>query len=107
MPRKAMTETRKKAPSRTSAAAPEAAGESKSTIAPAETVSAPAPAPAPAPEPPVPDRWEAMNAALAVCSRETLLAGVMCTERVRYQYCEGFWGQVPQCRAATRPGSSR
>jgi hypothetical protein len=47
-----------------------------------------------------------MNAALAACTRETFLAGVMCTERVRYQYCEGFWGQVAQCRAAT-PGSGR
>jgi hypothetical protein len=60
-----------------------------------------------APEPPVSDRWEAMGAALAACSRENFFAGVVCAERVRLQYCEGFWGQVPHCRAATRPSGSR
>ncbi len=60
-----------------------------------------------APEPQVPDRWETMSAALASCGRESFLADVVCAERVRHQYCEGFWGQVPQCRAATRPGASR
>lgn len=58
-------------------------------------------------EPPMPDRWDAMNAALTSCSRDNFLAGVVCTERVRLQYCEGFWEQVPQCRGATRPGNSR
>ncbi|HET7031929.1 MAG TPA: hypothetical protein VFJ48_02310 [Casimicrobiaceae bacterium] len=109
MPRKTATENRKKPSSRaTPAASGETGGESKATIAapePAEAVLPPAPTPAP--EAPVRDRWETMNAALAACSSETLLAGMMCTERVRYQYCEGFWGQVPQCRAAARPGSSR
>ena len=107
-PRKAATETRKKPSTRAVPAATDTAGESKATIAapkPAEV--APPPAAAPAPAPPVPDRWDTMNAALAACSQETLLAGLMCTERVRYQFCEGFWGQVPQCRAATRPGTSR
>jgi hypothetical protein len=86
----------------------EVSDESKAMIAapgPAQVVASSALASAP--EPVVPDRWETMNAALAACSRESFLAGVMCTERVRYQYCEGFWGQVSQCRAASRPGTSR
>jgi hypothetical protein len=70
---------------------------------PAQTVArAPIPQEAPAA-----DRWETMNGALANCSRENFLAGVVCTERVRLQYCEGFWGQVPQCKGATRPGNPR
>ena len=44
-------------------------------------------------EPPIPDRWDTMNAALASCSGDKFLAGVVCTERVRLQYCEGFWGR--------------
>ncbi len=109
VPRKAATETQKKPSTRPVPAVTDSAGESKPTIAALEPVAvAPSsPAAAPAPARVAPDRWETMNAALAACSRETLFAGVMCTERVRYQFCEGFWGQVPQCRAATRPGSSR
>jgi len=60
-----------------------------------------------APQVQAPDRWELMSAALASCARENFLADVVCAERVRHQYCEGFWGQVPQCRAATRPGAAR
>jgi len=58
-------------------------------------------------EPMVLDRWEKMRTALASCARENFLGEVVCAERVRLEYCEGFWGQVPQCRAATRPGTSR
>ena len=107
VPRKAAAENRNKLRLRTNPPhSSEVSDEGKATIAAPEPVPVVA-TPAPAPEPPAPDRWETMNDALAACSRESLLAGVMCTERVRYQYCEGYWGQVPQCRAATRPGSSR
>lgn len=59
-------------------------------------------------EAPVTDRWQAMNTALAQCSREGgFLAGVVCGERARLQYCDGYWGQVPQCRGANRPENSR
>jgi len=58
-------------------------------------------------QPVVLDRWQAMNAALELCSRETFLAGVVCTERARLQYCDGYWGKVPQCRGASRPENSR
>jgi hypothetical protein len=63
---------------------------------------------APVPEAPVvPDRWEAMNAALASCSGQNFLAGLVCSERARLQYCDGFWGAVPQCRGATRADDAR
>jgi hypothetical protein len=89
-----------------------AAGETEATGAQgvAANTGPPVPTVARAPiaqAPPMSDRWDTMNAALASCSGDNLLAGVVCTERVRLQYCEGFWGQVPQCRGATRPGNSR
>jgi hypothetical protein len=107
-PRRAATENRKRSATRANSASEAGAAEGRAaTVMPQPTEVAPSPAPVAVPQPPVPDRWETMNAALAACSREGLLAGMMCTERVRYQYCEGYWGQVPQCRAASRPGSSR
>jgi hypothetical protein len=53
-------------------------------------------------EPSVPDRWHLMSAALARCSSENFIAGVLCEQRARWQYCDGFWGQMPQC-PAVRP----
>ncbi len=51
---------------------------------------------------PAPDRWQAMNEALAKCAREGLLAGFLCAERARLHYCDGHWGQVTQCPTANR-----
>jgi len=80
-------------------------------VAAEQTNDAPAPSnviqPAIADGPPAPDRWDRMNAALALCARESFVAGVVCTERARMQYCEGHWGEVPQCRGAARPGTAR
>jgi hypothetical protein len=75
-----------------------------------EAASAPAIVASPAvvaEQPVVPDRWQAMNTALDQCSRESFLAGVVCGERARLQYCDGYWGKVPQCRGANRPENSR
>jgi hypothetical protein len=58
-------------------------------------------------EPSAPDRWQAMSVELARCSRENFIAGVLCDERARWQYCEGYWGQVPQCPAASRVDGGR
>jgi hypothetical protein len=57
--------------------------------------------------PSVPDRWQAMNAELARCPRDNFVAGALCDQRARWQYCEGYWGQVPQCRAASRGDGGR
>jgi hypothetical protein len=113
-PRRSVTANRigRDAAARANPAASARVGEPEVTIAKAElaeiaTTAAGIASAEIAPEPPVPDRWDTMSAALASCSRENFLAGVVCAERARLQYCEGFWGQVPQCRSATRPGTSR
>jgi hypothetical protein len=62
------------------------------------------PKPALAPEPPsprpVPDRWQNMRDALAECDRLGMFDGLICGQRVRIQYCEGYWGKVAQCPGA-------
>jgi hypothetical protein len=62
------------------------------------------PAPAPAPPPrPAPDRWQNMRDAQAQCDREGLIDGLICGQRVRMQYCDGYWGKVAQCQGANVP----
>jgi hypothetical protein len=60
----------------------------------------PAPAPPP-PPPPAPDRWQSMRDAIAQCDREGLFSGIICGQKARIQYCEGYWGKVPQCPGPT------
>ena len=74
------------------------------TTPPAELPEVPAaapepPAPVATPRPP-PDRWQTMRDALVQCDREGMLGGLVCGQRVRMQYCEGYWGQVAQCPGA-------
>jgi hypothetical protein len=60
----------------------------------------PAPAPViapPVPEAPPPDRWQVMADSISRCGREGFFAGVICEQRVRIKYCEGYWGQAAQC----------
>jgi hypothetical protein len=51
----------------------------------------------PAREAPAPDRWQVMSDQIARCGREGFFAGVICEQRVRIKYCEGYWGSAPQC----------
>jgi hypothetical protein len=53
-----------------------------------------------APAAPPPDRWQSMGDALAQCDREGMFRGIVCGQRVRIQYCDGFWGKVAQCQGA-------
>jgi hypothetical protein len=56
---------------------------------------------APPPPPrPIPDRWQNMSDALAQCDREGVIGGLICGQRVRIQYCDGYWGKVAQCPSA-------
>jgi hypothetical protein len=49
-------------------------------------------------EAPRPDRWQLMAEAIARCPRGDFSGGgYSCEQRLRAQYCEGHWGQVPQC----------
>jgi hypothetical protein len=42
-----------------------------------------------------------MEEELARCTREDFIRRVVCDQRVRLRYCEGYWNRVPQC-----PGGS-
>jgi hypothetical protein len=55
---------------------------------------------APPPPRPVPDQWQNMRDAMSACDREGGLGGFICGQKVRVQYCDGYWGKVAQC-----PGS--
>lgn len=59
-----------------------------------------APAPVPVPEvrqAPGPDALQVMNEGLARCAGGDLFGRILCDQRVRREYCDGRWGQVPQC----------
>ena len=43
------------------------------------------------------DPWQAMNEGLSRCARENFFSRVACEQRLRLQYCENYWGTVPQC----------
>ena len=40
--------------------------------------------------------WRAMHVSLARCGGD-LIARIACDQRVRRHFCEGHWGEVPQC----------
>jgi len=44
-----------------------------------------------------PDRWQQMREAMARCAGDNFFKRVACEQAVGLQYCEGFWGKVPQC----------
>lgn len=44
-----------------------------------------------------PDRWQQMKEAMSRCVGETFFKRVACEQSVGLQYCEGYWGKVPQC----------
>jgi hypothetical protein len=59
-----------------------------------------APMPPPVPEvreAPRPDALQLMNEGLARCASGDLFGRILCDQRVRREYCDGRWGQVPQC----------
>lgn len=73
--------------------------------------SAPAatPEPAAAPEPPAaavppPDPQTARFARMQEELRACGTFNVFCQERVRWKYCSGYWGKVPQCPGGSRAG---
>ena len=66
---------------------------------PAAQILAAAPVGAPVVEPREarrPDPWEAMHVSLASCDGD-LIARIVCDQRVRRRFCEGHWGESPQC----------
>jgi len=73
------------------APAPEASAAAATPVAQAQS-SAPAPAPKR-----VPDRWQRLDDELSRCTREDFITRVICAQRVRFRYCDGYWGKVAQC----------
>lgn len=43
-----------------------------------------------------PDPWEAMRVSLAGCDGD-LISRILCDQRVRRHFCEGHWGEAPEC----------
>jgi ribosomal protein L40E len=42
------------------------------------------------------DRWQTMHVSLARCGGD-LIARMVCDQRMRRGFCEGRWGEVPEC----------
>jgi hypothetical protein len=61
-----------------------------------------APRAADQPEPVVPDRLLMLRAAIANCAREGFFTRFACDQRARSQYCDGNWGDVPECPKGDR-----
>jgi hypothetical protein len=77
-------------------------------IAVGETVAVARAAPAPETQPaPASDRRQLMAAALSRCERDNFLAGFLCKERAWLQFCDGQWGEVPQCPSGVRSNNAR
>jgi hypothetical protein len=38
-----------------------------------------------------------MGEELRRCQRESFLSRVVCDQRVRLRFCDGYWGKVAQC----------
>ena len=90
----------------------DAAKRAKPRNAPVEVVASP-PEPEPAPptvaaapvvvpppeirEAPKPDALQLMQEGLARCATGNVFDRIFCDQRVRREYCDGRWGQVPQC----------
>jgi hypothetical protein len=66
-------------------------------LLPPPTVAIERPPPPVIREVPRPDRWQLMNEAIARCPRDDMSGRFSCEQRLRVQYCEGFWGQVAHC----------
>ena len=39
-----------------------------------------------------------MAADIAVCGDKGLLGAVVCEQKVRIRYCDGWWGRAAECR---------
>ena len=82
--------------------APATAGPGDTTAMQAEGASTTALRPnvAAAEAPRTADRWQRLDEAIAQCTRADFITRVICGQRARFRYCDGYWGKVPQC-----PGS--
>jgi hypothetical protein len=49
------------------------------------------------------DHWRRMDDELSQCTRADFISRVVCGQRVRFRYCQGYWGKVAQCPASPAP----
>ena len=84
------TSSRQAAPPPATTPPPIAAAPAPSPPRPSQASAAPTAAP-------VADRWTQFAEELHRCERETFLSRVVCDQRVRLRYCDGYWGKVAQC----------
>ena len=49
------------------------------------------------------DHWRRMDDELSRCTREDFITRVICGQRVRFRYCDGYWGRATQCPANPAP----
>lgn len=86
------------------------------TIAPSppepSVASAPSPGVSPAPTAPVVvaevtrTRWQSMDDAMAAC-RGGFFDRLLCRQKARFAFCDGYWGRVAECATAPAPGATR
>jgi hypothetical protein len=43
------------------------------------------------------DRWQRLDDEISRCTREDFITRVICGQRARFRYCDGYWGKVAQC----------
>jgi hypothetical protein len=51
----------------------------------------------------VADRWQRLDEELSQCTRQDFITRVICAQRARFRYCEGYWGKVPACPGSPTP----
>jgi hypothetical protein len=78
----------------TKASNPPGAAVSSPSTAEAPAVTAQGRTPSPIAQP---DRWQQMREAMTRCAGDNFFKRVACEQGVGQQFCEGFWGKVPQC----------
>ncbi|MBS0320984.1 MAG: hypothetical protein JSR18_10625 [Proteobacteria bacterium] len=55
--------------------------------------------PKPTLPPPALDRPSRVRAAFAACTQADVMARALCQQQARVDFCDGYWGQLPQCPA--------
>jgi len=91
------------AKSPTDAAAPAAEATAEAPPAPSTAPRTTTAATAAAPAAHADVRWQRMNDELSRCTREDFITRVICGQRVRFRYCDGYWGKVPACPGNPTP----
>jgi hypothetical protein len=44
-----------------------------------------------------------MEAEMDACGKDNFLEKIVCQQKIRLRYCDGYWGSVPQCPTGPAP----